>query len=85
VTAVPDSKALRAAAFILHAALELNIRIGTDGSELVMIAPLKVPRETRVWFEKKLDEFREEIIDFIKKENADAAIHEFVDPQDEVM
>jgi hypothetical protein len=82
---MPDSKALRAAAFILHAALELNIRVGTDGTELLMVAPARVPSDVRRWFEKKLDEFRAEVITIIQRENADAAFHEFVDAQDEVM
>jgi hypothetical protein len=58
------------ARFILDAALALGIRVGTDGEELVLVAPLKVPRETRRWFETKLDEFRAEVIDFIQRENA---------------
>jgi hypothetical protein len=85
MTAVPDSKALRSAAFILHEAQALGIRIGTNGDDLILVAPLKVPRDVRRWFEKKLDEFRAEIISIIQRENADAAIHEFVDAQDEVM
>ena len=58
------------ARFILEEATALGIRIGTDGTELVMLAPMRVPRETRRWFEIKLDEFGAEIIDFIQRENA---------------
>jgi len=58
------------AAFILNEAAGLGIRVGTDGNELVLLAPMRVPREVRRWFETKLDEFRAEIIDFIQRENA---------------
>jgi len=58
------------AAFILDEATALGIHVGTDGTELVMLAPMRVPREVRVWFEKKIDEYRAEIIDFIRRENA---------------
>ena len=57
------------ARFILDAASKLGIAVGCalDGSELV--APLKVPRETRRRFERKLDEFRADVIDIIQREN----------------
>jgi len=65
-----DSKAYRETKFILDAALELNIRIGTDGNELVVLAPVRVPYETQKWFATKLDEFQAEIIAVIQRENA---------------
>ena len=70
MTGPPDSKAYCETKFILDAALELNIRVGTDGTELVMVAPMRVPYETRRWFEIKLDESRAEVIAFIQRENA---------------
>ena len=58
------------ARFILDEATTLGIRVGIDGEELVMLAPVRVPYETQKWFATKLDEFRAEIIDFILRENA---------------
>ena len=58
------------ARFILDEAAALGIRVGTDGNELLMVAPLRVPREARRWFETKLDEYKAEVIDFIQRENA---------------
>jgi hypothetical protein len=68
----PDSKALRSAALVLDAALALGIHVGVapDGSEIVLLAPLKVPREVRKWFEHRIDEFRAEVIAVILRENA---------------
>jgi len=63
------------ARFILEAALGLGIRVGCalDGSDLVMLAPVKVPSETQKWFSTKLEEFRAEIIAIIQRENAGGA------------
>lgn len=58
------------AAFILDEATALGIHVGTDGTELVMLVPAKVPYETQKWFSTKLYEFREQIIDIIQRENA---------------
>jgi hypothetical protein len=66
---MPDNR-LRCAEFVLNEALALNIRVGTDGDELVLIAPLKVPRETRVWFENELYKYKPEIIEVIQRKNA---------------
>jgi hypothetical protein len=62
----------RAVRDLLDEALDLGIRVGVapDGSEIILVAPLKVPYETRRWFENKLDEFRAEIIVIIQAENA---------------
>lgn len=73
MTAEPNAKALRSAALnLLNQALALGIRVGAapDGSELVMLGPVKVPYETQKWFATKLDEFRAEVIDIILRENA---------------
>jgi len=53
--------------FVLREALALGIRVGTDGSELVMVAPMRVRRETRRWFETRLEEHRAEVIEVIQK------------------
>jgi hypothetical protein len=54
------------ARFILEEATALGIHVGTDGSKLIMIAPLKMPREDRVWFETQLNEFRRDVITIIQ-------------------
>jgi len=36
---------------------------------LIMVAPLKVPREVRSWFEHWLNEFKTEAIDIILRDN----------------
>jgi hypothetical protein len=63
---MPDNK-VHCAEFVLREALALGIRVGTDGSELVMVAPMRVPRETRRWFETRLEEHRAEVIEVIQK------------------
>ena len=63
---MPDNK-VHCAEFVLREALALGIRVGTDGSELVMVAPMRVPRETRRWFETRLEEHRAEVIEAIQK------------------
>jgi hypothetical protein len=67
---VTRSKANCQAAFVLREAQALGIRVGTDGNELVMVAPLRIPRDVRRWFEHWLDQFRDEVIDIILRENA---------------
>jgi hypothetical protein len=68
--AVIHSKVDCEAASILAEALALGIRVGTNGAELLMIAPLKVPREVHVQFEIALNKFRAEVIEIIQRENA---------------
>jgi hypothetical protein len=60
-----------AATIILNKALELGIRVGAapDGSELILVAPLRIPYDVRHWFEVWLDNFRDEAIDIILREN----------------
>jgi hypothetical protein len=62
----PDCESAR---FILDEATALGIRVGAsdDGSEFVMVAPMRVPRETRRWFETRLEEHRAEVIEIIQK------------------
>jgi len=62
--------AAETARFILDAATALGIAVGTDGNELVMLAPVRVPYETQKWFATKFDEFQTEVIDIIQRENA---------------
>jgi hypothetical protein len=62
-----QSTATLAATTILTAALK---RGGTDGDEILMLAPLRMPRDVRRWFEIWLNEFRAEVIAIIQ---ADAA------------
>jgi hypothetical protein len=61
-----------AARIILDKALSLGIRVDAapDGSELILVAPLSLPRETRRWFEIWLDQFRDEVIAIILGQNA---------------
>jgi len=45
----------------------LGIKIATDGTELVMLAPLRVPQATRRWFEAALAEHRAAVIAAIQR------------------
>jgi hypothetical protein len=58
------------AAFILAEATALGIAIGTDGTEIVMLAPMRVPAETREWFYAQLYEHRAAVIDLIEADLA---------------
>jgi hypothetical protein len=66
---IPETS-LECAAFILRETQLLGIRVGTDGSELIMIAPVAMPRTTRLWFENKIVEYRADVIAVIQRENA---------------
>ena len=55
---------------ILAEAAGLGIKIATDGTELVMLAPLRVPGAVRRAFEAALEEYRAEVIDAIQRDNA---------------
>jgi len=57
------------AAFLLREARALDIRVGTNGEELVMLAPMKIPRATRRTLEIALDDYRQEVIALIMAEN----------------
>jgi hypothetical protein len=54
------------AKIILREAAGLGIKIATDGSELFMLAPLRVPRAVRRQFEAALNELRTEVIAIIQ-------------------
>jgi hypothetical protein len=59
------------ALFILEEAAALGIHVGTDGEDLLMIAPMRVPGDVRRWFETQLNEYRREIIAAIQRDNMD--------------
>ena len=72
MTTLEPNRATRhkCAAFILRECLALNVRVGTNGDAIVVIAPMRVPREVRRQLELALDEYREEVIDLIQRENS---------------
>jgi hypothetical protein len=57
------------AAFILAEAAKLDLRVGTDGTELLLVAPLRIPFASRRTFEIALENYRAEIIAQIIAEN----------------
>jgi hypothetical protein len=58
-----------AARFILREATELGILVGTNGTDdLVVLAPLRIPRASRLTFEKAVNEYRAEIIEIVWRE-----------------
>jgi len=65
----PKSAATIAATIILNKALSLGIRVLTDGDQLAMLVPVKLPRAVRVRFENLLYEFRTEIVALIQAQN----------------
>jgi hypothetical protein len=60
----------RAALSILNRARTLGIKIASDGSDLLMLVPVRVPGETRRRFERELAEYRAEIIEVILRKTA---------------
>jgi hypothetical protein len=56
------------AELILREALELGIKVGTDGDDLIMVTPLRLPRDVRVQFEAALDQHKAAVIDIIMAE-----------------
>jgi hypothetical protein len=57
-----------AARFILTEALKLDIRVGTNGEELVLLAPLRIPSASRRPFEEALEAYRAEVIEIVLRE-----------------
>jgi hypothetical protein len=58
-----------AARFILAEARKLGIRVGTNGTDdLVVLAPLRIPRATRDTFEKAVIEYEAELIEIVWRE-----------------
>jgi hypothetical protein len=61
----------RIAAFLLDAATEFGIRIGTDGvDEVVMVVPMRTPPEICRWLESEVANHKAAVIAFIVEENA---------------
>ena len=58
------------AQFILREAAAAGLKIGTDGTELVMVAPLKMPWDCRRSFERAIEAHQAEIIALIMAENS---------------
>jgi hypothetical protein len=57
------------AKFILAECAKLGIRVGTNGTDdLLMIAPLRIPIASRRTFEEALEAYRTEIIDIVWRE-----------------
>jgi hypothetical protein len=54
-----------AALFLLREALALGIRIGSNGDDVLMSAPLRIPRERRLSFEAAIQEYWHEIVALI--------------------
>ena len=67
-TSTTTEAALAAAQFILDEADSLGIRVGTDGTELALLIPLKLPRETRASFEAAAEANKAGIIELIARE-----------------
>jgi hypothetical protein len=57
-----------AAAFILREAAALGIRVGTDGTEVIMLAPLRIPYACRRAIEDAIFAHKLEIIEHINGE-----------------
>ena len=64
---IPDITNIRR---LLEEALTLGIRVGTDGTDLIMHVPKQVPTETREWFYRQIYEFKAEVIEVIRRETA---------------
>ena len=64
---IPDITNIRR---LLEEALTLGIRVGTDGTDLIMHVPKQVPTETREWFYRQLYELKPQVIALIQRENA---------------
>jgi hypothetical protein len=59
----------RRAASLLDEAEKLGIKVGTDGEELVVALPLRLPREVRASFEAAAEACRAAVIEHILHEN----------------
>jgi hypothetical protein len=55
--------------FILGEAAKLGIKVGTDGEDLVVAIPLRLPREVRASFEAAAEACRDALIEHILHEN----------------
>ena len=59
---------MTSAEFVLNAAATAGIKLGTDGVELIMAVPLKMPRGSRLSFERAIAEHQQEIMRLILSE-----------------
>ena len=59
---------IEAARFILAEAEALGMSVGTNGTELLLSAPLRIPRESRRTFEDALQAYRAEVIEIVMPE-----------------
>jgi hypothetical protein len=57
---------------LLDAARALGIRVGTNGDEVVMLAPMRVPGEILRVFETEFEKHKQRVINFILTENGRA-------------
>jgi hypothetical protein len=66
-TPAPGASCTRAevAAFILRAAAAVDLRIGSDGCDLVLAPPRGMPSASFLSFRRAILEYRDEIIDYI--------------------
>jgi hypothetical protein len=64
----PGSMGIHEAAFVLHAAAEAGIRLGTNGEDLLVSPPRAMPKESWHSFERAIFEHRDAIIQLIMEE-----------------
>jgi hypothetical protein len=58
------------AAFLLTAADAVGLKVGSDGVDVVTVAPSPVPFELGRWLHAQLCEHKAAVIDIIERENA---------------
>jgi hypothetical protein len=58
------------AAFLLDEARKLDLRVGTDGHDLIIAPPRGMPSESYFSFQKAIIEHRDEVIDIIMRKAA---------------
>jgi hypothetical protein len=68
----PAARSAAVIRFILNEALALGIRVGAapDASEMIVVIPMRVPRDVAQWFEHELFIRQAEIVQTILQENA---------------
>jgi hypothetical protein len=64
------SARIRIAELLLRDALVAGIRVGSNGEDIILVAPLRVPCELRCQFEAAIEKYRSEVIAVIMAENA---------------
>jgi hypothetical protein len=68
----PGEREREIARFILEEARSHNVRVGTDGPDLLIGAPPGLPRAVWIAFRDAILEHRDAIIDHIQRAGADA-------------